>query len=483
MSLPEEPESRLLQPGRNCCAVRSARRASVLVDAADYLARLDEVLRRAERSIFIIGWDFDAGIRLRPDEPGSPRLGDLLRRLVEERPSLEVRILVWNLSTVHTPGASLPLILGAEWQTHPRIQLWLDHNHPIYGSQHQKLVCVDDSVAFVGGIDLTIDRWDTREHLPDHPLRTLPDGTPYGPVHDLHMIVEGEAARAVASVARHRWRRATDEMPEDASGDRDIWPPDLPPDFADVPVGISRTMPASGGDPEVREIRALIGDALAAARHTIYMEAQYFAEHSVGDVLEAGLARETGPEIVVVTPRSEHGILERWIMSSNRNRLIRRLKRADRFDRFRVLYPVVVEPEGDCEIFVHSKTMIVDDRLLRIGSANLNRRSSGLDTECDLVIEAHDKAARAAIVRIRNSLLAEHLGVTEEEVTEALDREGSLVRIVDTLKGGARRLRAFDTIRKNGPVRPIFGTRLLDPSKPFPLMLRKRAPTRHAPKG
>jgi hypothetical protein len=67
-------------------------------------------------------------------------------------------------------------------------------------------------------------------------------------------------------------------------------------------------------------------------------------------------------------------------------------------------------------------------------------------------------------------------------VEEALSREGSLVRVVDTLQGGSRRLHAFDNIRQSGPVRPIFGTRLLDPSKPFPLMLRKR-PARHAPKG
>ncbi len=483
MPLPEASESPVLQPGRNCCAVRTARRASVLVDAADYFARLDEVLRRAERSILIIGWDFDAAIRLRPDQDGSPALGDLLRKLVEERRSLEVRVLVWNLSTVHTPGASLPLILGAEWQQHPHIHLWLDRNHPIYGSQHQKLVCVDDSVAFVGGIDLTVDRWDTPEHLPDHPLRRTPDGTPYGPVHDLHMMVEGEAARVVASVACHRWRQATDEELEPVSCDREVWPPDMRPDFIDVPVGIARTMPASGGDPEVREIKTLIKDMISAAERSIYMEAQYFAEHTVGDILEASLAKERGPEIVVIVPRSEHGMLERWIMSSNRNRLIRRLKRADRFDRFRALYPVVVQPDGDCEIFVHSKAMIVDDRLLRIGSANLNRRSSGLDTECDLAVEAHDEAARAAIARIRASLLAEHLGVTRDKVAEALAKEGSLVRVVDRLKGGSRRLRGFDEIKKAGPVRPIFGTRLLDPSKPFPLMLRRRLPMRHVPKG
>jgi phosphatidylserine/phosphatidylglycerophosphate/cardiolipin synthase-like enzyme len=128
---------RILRLGRNCCAIRRARRASVLVDAAAYFAALDSALRGARRSILILGWDFDASIRLRPDVPDSPPLGDFLRSLVEERPTLEVRVLVWDLSTVHAPGEALPLVIGAKWQDHPRIQLWLDHNHPVYGAQHQ----------------------------------------------------------------------------------------------------------------------------------------------------------------------------------------------------------------------------------------------------------------------------------------------------------------------------------------------------------
>ena len=37
---------------------------------------------------------------------------------------------------------------------------------------------------------------------------------------------------------------------------------------------------------------------------------------------------------------------------------------------------------------IHSKVMVVDDFLLRIGSANLNNRSMGTDTECDLAFAA-----------------------------------------------------------------------------------------------
>ena len=45
-------------------------------------------------------------------------------------------------------------------------------------------------------------------------------------------------------------------------------------------------------------------------------------------------------------------------------------------------------------VMVHSKVMIVDDRFLRVGSANLNNRSMGADTECDLAFEATSEAHR-----------------------------------------------------------------------------------------
>jgi phosphatidylserine/phosphatidylglycerophosphate/cardiolipin synthase-like enzyme len=338
-------------------------------------------------------------------------------------------------------------------------------------------VSVDDRLAAVGGIDLTVERWDTSEHRPDAPLRVTSDGKRYEPIHDIQMLVDGEAAEAVASVMHERWRQATGEdipLCNDAS---DPWPAELEPGFVDAPVAVSRTIPASGHDPAVREVRALTEDALQAARQSIYIEAQYLADGWVGDILERSLCQERGPEIVVVTPHTSKGFLEKWTMGNNRDRMIRRLRHADRFGRFRALHPVIAAPNGDCEIFIHSKLMIVDDRLLRIGSANLNRRSTGLDTECDVSIEATDEDTRLAkgIARIRETLLAEHLGVARAAFADAAERDGSLIRAIERLNTNVRCLRPFDHISEKGPMRLMPGTRLLDPRKPLPLlsMLRR----------
>ena len=72
---------------------------------------------------------------------------------------------------------------------------------------------------------------------------------------------------------------------------------------------------------------------------------------------------------------------------------------------------------------MHAKLTIVDDRVLRIGSANLNNRSMGLDSECDVFIDADREGnghAAQTITKLRHSLLAEHLGVAEEDMADLL---------------------------------------------------------------
>ena len=471
------PSSPILEAGRNCWCIERAERAAVLIDGACYFSRLEQALRSARRSILIVGWDFDGRIRLRPDAgEDSPPLGDLLRSLVEIHFELEVRILIWSIATLHAPGETLPLIAGAKWQEHERIHLRLDREHPIYAAHHQKIVCIDDSLTFAGGIDLTVERWDTPRHGANDPLRLTPDGSPYAPVHDLQMVVDGAAAQAVAELARIRWRNATGEALEPVRAHDELWPPGLEPDFAGAPVAIARTAPQLGDHPQILEVAALIMDMLRVARHSIYIEAQYFVNFAVGDLLARHLARHDGPEIVIVTSKTLPGAFERFVMGSNRDRLIRRMRRADRFDRLRVYHPVV-PAEGDVRaVLIHAKLIIVDDVLLRIGSSNLNNRSIGLDTECDLAIEAGNEVERRSIKQLRARLLGEHLGVEPESVAQALAAEGSLIRAIEVLNHNARGLRPFEAVSTSGPARPLFGTRLLDPRKPFePLwFLRKK---------
>jgi len=457
----------VLSPGRNCGRIARARRAAILIDASDYFFWLEQALARAERSILIVGWDFDGRIKLCPANSDCPPLGKFLRGLVERRPELRIRILVWSGAVVHTPGDSLPLLFGADWLEHPNITLRLDQHHPLYASHHQKIVVIDDRLAFTGGIDLTVERWDTCGHAEQDQIRVRPDGAQYRPVHDVQMLVDGEAAAAIGDVVRHRWLIGTGECLGPVEDTGNSWPPDLRPDFSDVDIGIARTVPAWRQTHSIHEIARLTEDMIAAARHSLYVESQYLAASNVRRVITKMLATRRGPEIVMVVRRASPGVLERFVMANNRDRMIRHLRRADLHGRLRIYYPVVDGQEGACEVLVHSKVLIVDDRLMRVGSSNLNNRSMGLDTECDLVIEAANTEHRSKIADIRDRLLAEHLGVTSDMISSVIVRTGSLIRGIDACNINARGLRPFPETNLGGPTEPIAVTGLMDPPHPL----------------
>ena len=333
--------------------------------------------------------------------------------MVERRPDLHVHLLIWDVSLVFGPSRTLDQMFD-DWQAHPRIHFHLDGRHPFVAAHHEKIVCVDDALAFCGGIDLTVKRWDTPEHAPADPRRTDAHDGPYSAVHDLQMAVGGEAARAVAELARIHWADAVGEPLEPCSAGADPWPPTLTHWLTDVPVGIARTRAATGEAPGVHEVAALNARALAAARRSVYIEAQYLGARPVADRLVELLERPDGPEIVILVWRQATGWIERFAMGSNRDRLLRRLAAADRSGRLRA-YWLAAAHEPECEINLHAKLILVDDVFVRIGSSNLNNRSLGFDSECDLAIEASDPATRTAISRFRDTLLAEHLARTPEE--------------------------------------------------------------------
>ncbi len=472
---------RILRAGVNCREIAWADRAAALIDGAAYFASLEEALRNAHHSILILGWDFDGRIRLRHDATpdDSPPLGDLLRSLVEERPDLSVRILVWSTSVIHAPGDIGQMLFGAPWQEHPRIRVKLDTHHPFYAAHHQKIVVIDDCIAFVGGIDLTVGRWDTPEHRIGDPDRVDPDGKAYPPVHDIQMVVDGEAAQAVARVARDRWRAAANEELDGfcREGD-DPWPPSTAPHFRGVRVAVARTVPAFGRRRSIVEAARLTNDAIADARRSIYIEAQYLTASSTGRALIRRLEEPDGPEVVILMTHRSHALIEHWIMGANRDRLIRRLARADRSGRLRVLYPCVPGPNGPQQVLIHAKLIIVDDVFIRIGSSNLNNRSIGLDTELDLGVEAADDDDRCAIRGLRDELVAEHLGATRAQVAETIAETASLIAAIDRLNCKARCLKPFEALTEDGPTRPVLLTPLLDPKRRFRRTLSRLWPFR-----
>ncbi|HET7301093.1 MAG TPA: phospholipase D-like domain-containing protein, partial [Oleiagrimonas sp.] len=275
--------------------------------------------------------------------------------------------------------------------------------------------------------------------------------------------VDGPVARGIGDVARQRWQVATGRSLDVADTDTDAWPEGLDPTMRDVSVGIARTLPEMQQCPEVREIEALYLAGIAAAQHTIYLESQYLAARRLAEALCERLAEPDGPEVVVVLPKEVGNWLEHEAMDGARARLLHLLWRADKYDRLGVYYPVTASGES---IYVHAKIMVIDDVLLRVGSSNLNNRSMGFDTECDLVVEADDgdEHLRKVIVSVRDDLVCEHLAVHADELESQLQAQsGSLHSTIEALRGDGRSLRAFDPECIADDDSPLAENELLDP--------------------
>ncbi|WP_150685198.1 VTT domain-containing protein [Pandoraea iniqua] len=470
----------LLREGRNCWRIEPAARMRMLVDGEAYFSALRESLQHARHTVFILGWDIDSRMQLAPEGPddGLPAgLRDFLDALVRRNKSLRIYALSWDFAMLYALEREWLPAVKLDWQTHRRLSFRLDGRHPTGASHHQKVVVIDQRLAFVGGLDLTRCRWDTPAHAPDTPGRRDPSGHAYPPFHDVHAMVDGEAARALAQLAEARWYRATGmhvdlrfrDTRDAPYAPLDPWPASVAPDLTDVDVGISRTAPAFEGRGAVQEIQTLYLDAIAAARDRLYFENQYFTATPIGDALAARLAADDCPDIAVVSRRAESGWLQEQSMGVLRARLYRRLREADPQARFRLYCPEVPGIAPAC-VNVHSKVMVMDDALLVIGSANLNNRSMGLDTECNLAVAANGDARIAAgIARARNRLLAEHLDVTESAVADALTRApGGLHGAIDALhREGERTLEAFTPELDEADDAASPGAVVLDPMEPI----------------
>lgn len=453
-----------------------ATRVHAVIDAADYFSLMREAMMRAQQRIMLIGWDFDTRIRIGggrrwwnlPRRRVSPaRLGAFVVWLSNRRKTLDIRVLKWNFGALKAVFRGSMMLDLIRWWRHPRIVFKLDSAHPLGCSHHQKIVVVDDKFAVCGGIDMAGDRWDTREHIDNDKRRRRPSGKLYGPWHDCTMLMEGDAAALLGKFGRTRWLQAGGKpiapcQPQDASP----WPVQIEAEFRNVEVGIARTRSQYGDLGEIREVEALFIEHIARARKFIYFENQYFASRKIAEAIVLRMREADPPEIVVINPQSSDGWLEQTAMDGARIRLIRAIEEVDHAGRFSMWHPITA---GGTPIYVHSKLTIVDDEVLRIGSANLNNRSMGLDSECDVFIDCARPAnghCGKTISKLRISLLAEHCGVTPDRVAQLLDQHGGMAAMIAAVPQDGKRLIPFVPRELSDAEKALADNEVLDPERP-----------------
>jgi len=448
----------LLKEGTTCWRAEPADRAAVFIDVEDYFAAVKSSISKARRSVHVLAWAFNPKTLLdpQPDCADEEHLAAFLRDVARKRPELDVRLLVWK--------AALPI--AATQQFYPQragkdfdgstVVFKLDGKLPFGASHHQKVVVVDDAVAFCGGCDFGPDRWDTCDHC-DENLRRAP--TPgaepcFDARHEVMSLVDGNAAKALGELFRDRWLRATGESlaAPTAPARGDPWPHKLPAQFRQIRVGLSRSSAAWQGLPRIRENETLYLASIAAAKSCIYLENQYFTSPVIAEALAQRLAEPEGPEVILVSTEHSPSYFDRMTMDRTRSLFIRRLRDADKHGRFHIYSPVTSLGRT---IIVHAKLAIIDDVLLRIGSSNLNNRSLGFDTECDLSLEpngANRTASRMAIRAIRTRLIAHWLGCRDDLFDAVLRATGGVGPAIEELRGrGLCRLRPIPPL----PLKPL----------------------------
>jgi phosphatidylserine/phosphatidylglycerophosphate/cardiolipin synthase-like enzyme len=392
------PWCREAPPAREGCSI------DVLIDGAEVLPALAEAIRGARRSVRIAGWHSAPHFALERGEPPT-----VLRELLAETAArgVEVRVLLWAGAPmrVFTPSRADVRADARELARDTRVRVAVDDRERLLHCHHEKLVVVDDEIAFVGGVDLTDlggDRWDT----PAHPARGRLGW------HDAGTRLRGPI---VADVAEHldlRWTAVTGER---------LAPVPVPERAGDTTVQLLRTVPEHIYDQLPDGAFGILEGymrALRASRELVYLESQFFWLPEIVRLLAEKL-REPPTDrfrVVVVLPSKANNGEE------DTRGMLAHLAEADR-GRGRFLATTIDAMTGSTvdPLYVHAKIGIVDDRWMTIGSANLNAHSFFNDTEVNVQV-CDEAIARAARLR----LWSEHLGVPEEEIAgdpaEVVDR-------------------------------------------------------------
>jgi phosphatidylserine/phosphatidylglycerophosphate/cardiolipin synthase-like enzyme len=367
---------------------REGNALDVLIDGAQALPAMAEAIRGAQRHVHVCSWHLEADFE--PERDGRRRspVRELLGEAAERVP---VRVLVWA-------GAPIPVFKPSRWQVRrqrealvrgTRIRCELDAHGRAMHCHHEKIVIVDDEVAFVGGIDLTTlagDRYDENHH---------PSRAPAIGWHDATSRLRGPAVADVAAHFALRWEAIAGEA---------LPVPDPPAAAGDVDLQIVRTVPERTypalphGEFSVLEAYMR---ALRSARSLIYLENQFLWSPEIVSVLEGKLRNppSDGFRLVVLLPAKPNNGRD------DTRGMLGRLVAADA-GAGRLLAATIQSRTGTDSgpLYVHAKIGIVDDGWLAVGSANLNEHSLFNDSEVDVVT---GDARLARDTRLR--LWAEHL--------------------------------------------------------------------------
>jgi cardiolipin synthase len=349
----ESVELRTLAHATTGLAPSTARDVRLLVDGGNKYPALLDAIAQARDHIHLEYYIYN------PDRTGGALLDALVLRA---RAGVKVRLLVDAMgSKLAKQRFFAPLIaVGGEVAWFHPARLWLPWRRPWLNLRtHRKLVIIDGKIGFLGGINIT-DEED--ERLRDDAYR------------DLHLRVEGDIVRALQEVFVEDWAYATERS--DVVGDVMRT---LPP----AQTGVIRAqLLVSGPDSAWEAIHRMHVSAIYAATRRVWLTTPYFVpgEAAMMALTSAALG---GLDVRLLVPKMSDSQLVTWCVRSFYDDLL--------------AAGVKVYEYGPR--MLHSKTLLVDDALAIIGSANFDNRSFRLNFESSLLFEdAHVASALSQLI-------------------------------------------------------------------------------------
>jgi phospholipase D1/2 len=382
-----------------------------IFDAGPYYERIADLLEDAQHYAIFVGWQIDSRLPFpRPSRSGHASglecLKEKVLRIVKERPDFHFYFLMWDHAYFYVferQGWQ-----GRVWDhIHPNVHFIFDNRHPFGGSHHEKICIIDGKTALSGGIDLCDERWDTPHHFFHDPRRSLQGKMEnHGPYHDIAVQVTGPICGEIQNHIRSRWEAISSiAFPSTRA-------------FAGQSgheVYLSRTFAnVDGRKPLTREIEFLFRDLIRSAEKRILLEGQYYWSQEVNELLIAKMAEKAGTDfelvLVLADIRKLKSLTQR--MSLYELQLLQELELAARKTGTRLILgsPYVFPPlpntgEKPKPVYIHSKLIIIDDRYLSIGSANLATRALRLDTEINLTLEARTSHEKLHVAQFTSRVL------------------------------------------------------------------------------
>lgn len=368
-----EPSFTRAMEAQTVSPVVQGNRAEILLNGDQIFPAMLEAIRQARTTITFANFIYEDG--------------DIARRMADalaERCRAGVKA---NVLLDAVGSSQMPRRYWSEMQDAGCAVAWYHSLNPfaikrINHRNHRRILVVDGRIGFTGGTGVG-EQWTGDGRQPDHWRQT-------------DVRVEGPIVLWLQAAFAENWRDATGTV---LGGD--TYFPDLRA-RGPLAIGSVKSSPASGA----AEAYLLFRLAIDGARSSIYLTNPYFVpDDAMADALVNAARR--GVHVSILTAGVARGILDRLVRQASRAHFPRALRAG-----------IKVYEYGPA--LLHAKTMVVDDRWVSIGSANLDNRSFALNNELNLVFQ--DRGIARRLIEVFQEDLAYARPLESDEIKEGLNR-------------------------------------------------------------